>query len=332
VRFNDGGTLRTVVYDTIVDHGVEPIEKKPLFHFMPGSSAYSIATVGCNLQCTYCQNWRISQWPRTHLPRRLEHTKTIAGLDVLAQMIPGKRLAPRQIVADALEHGAASIAYTFTDPTIFYELTYDTSVLAQAAGLRNVLVTSAFISDAPLRKLAPVIDAANIDLKFFQDESYRRISRARLQPVLEAIRLLHDLGVWIEITTLVIPGVNDSPRELGEIAGFIRSLGREIPWHVTQFYPTYRMLDRPATPVETLRLARKIGLAAGLKYVYEGNVPGEGDGEHTVCAECGTVLLERFGVTLRVNRTRDGRCPACETPLDGVGMEGPVRPVEVTVS
>jgi pyruvate formate lyase activating enzyme len=331
VRFNDGGTLRSVVYDTVVDHGVEPIEKKPLFHFFPGSSAYSIATVGCHLQCTYCQNWHISQWPRTHLPRRLERADTIASLDLLAQMIPGRRLTPRQIVAEAKEQGAAAIAYTFTDPTIFYELTYDTAVLARAAGLSNVLVTSAFISEAPLRKLVPVIDAANIDLKFFRDESYRRISRARLQPVLEAIRLLHDLGVWIEITTLVVPEVNDTAEELGRIAGFIRSLGRDVPWHVSQFYPTYKMLDRPCTPVETLRRAREIGLAAGLKYVYEGNVPGE-RGEHTICAECGTVLIERFGVALRLNRIRDGRCPACATTVEGVGMDGTTRRMAVAAS
>jgi pyruvate formate lyase activating enzyme len=324
VRYNEDGKLWTVVYDAIVDGGTEPIEKKPLFHFLPGSTAYSIATVGCSLQCTYCQNWQISQWPRTHLPRRLpraaENPFGAVGVDDLAGRIPGDRRTPQEIVDRAQQAGAASIAYTFTEPAIYYELVWNTAVRAKLAGLRNVLVTSAFINDAPLQQLADVIDAANVDLKFFDQTSYRRISRARLQPVLDAIRHLRRMGVWVEITTLVIPGVNDGPRELRQIAEFIRSVGAEVPWHVSQFHPAYRMTDRPVTPVETLRRARAIGLDAGLKYVYEGNVPGEA-GEHTVCSECRTVLVERTGTELRVNRIHDGACPACGTPVDGVEMD-----------
>lgn len=318
VRINHHGRLYTLVYDRIVAHSLEPIEKKPLFHFFPGSTAYSIATVGCCLRCTYCQNWDISQWPKTHLPRR-----TAWGEDAdpgqLARRIPGRHTTPQQIVDAAVRRGARSIASTFTEPTIFFELAYDTAVLARAAGIKNVFVTSGFIHEAPLRRIATVLDAVNVDLKFFRDTSYKRISRARLAPVLDAIRSYHDLGVWTEVTTLVIPGLNDSDEELGQIAAFVRSVGPEVPWHVTQFYPTFEMLERPPTPIATLRRARRIGLAAGLRYVYEGNVPGEG-GEHTYCYGCGGRLIERHGHEMRGSRLREGRCPDCGTPIDGVGL------------
>lgn len=182
-----------------------------------------------------------------------------------------------------------------------------------------MFVSSGFTSPEPIRRIAPVLDAVNVDLKFFREQSYTHISRARLQPVLDAIRLYHDLGVWVEVTTLVIPGVNDSDDELRDIARFVRSVGAEVPWHVTQFYPTYRMLDRPPTPIETLRRARTIGLEAGLRYVYEGNVPGEG-GEHTRCYACGTLLVERVGHRVIANHLRAGRCPECGVRIDGVGL------------
>jgi pyruvate formate lyase activating enzyme len=318
VRVNHRGTLYTLVYDRIVAHSVEPIEKKPLFHFYPGSTAYSIATVGCCLRCTYCQNWEISQWPKAHLPRRTAWDDE-AALGELARRIPGRHVTPRGIVDAAVRAGARSIAYTFTEPAIFFELAYDTALLARAAGLKNVFVTSGFINEAPLRRIATLLDAVNVDLKFFREASYKRISRARLAPVQEAIRSYHDLGVWTEVTTLVIPGLNDSDEELGDIAAFVRSVGPEIPWHVTQFYPTYEMLDRPPTPVATLRRARRIGLAAGLRYVYEGNVPGEG-GEHTRCYQCGAVLIERHGHRVLRHRLADGRCPNCDAGIDGVGL------------
>jgi pyruvate formate lyase activating enzyme len=221
----------------------------------------------------------------------------------------------------ALDAGASSIAYTFTEPTIYFELAYDTAVVARARGLKNVFVTNGYISEHALRKIATVLDAANIDLKFFREASYRRISRAGLQPILDAIRLYHALGVWVEVTTLVIPGLNDSDEELRHIAEFIRSVGPEVPWHVSQFYPAYKMVDRPETPVATLRRAREIGLGAGLRYVYEGNIPGQGH-ENTVCPACRTVLIERFGFAVRLNRIKDGRCPACETWIEGVEMDG----------
>jgi pyruvate formate lyase activating enzyme len=319
VRVNHEGTLYTLVYDRVVARSVEPIEKKPLFHFFPGSTAYSIATVGCGLRCTFCQNWAISQWPKTNLPRRIARGDSDTALARLAEAISGKPMSPRQLVAAARAAGARSIAYTFTDPTFFLELALDTAVIARDAGLKNVFVTSGFINEAPLRRIAPVLDAVNVDLKFFREESYKRISRARLAPVLDSIRLYHDLGAWTEVTTLVIPGINDSDEELERIATFVRSVGPEVPWHVTQFYPAFEMLDRGATPLETLRRARRIGLSAGLRYVYEGNVPGEG-GEHTWCHQCGARLIERYGHRVLRSRLRDGRCPDCRTTIDGVGM------------
>ncbi len=321
MRYNEGGVLYTLVYDRIVASNLEPVEKKPFFHFMPGSLAYSVATVGCNQQCTFCQNWEIAQWPRDELPRRLggDHQESQFSLAALGEVIPGRAQSPDAIVDAALRFGASSIAYTFTEPTIYFELAYDTAVKARARGLKNLFVTNGYISDSAVRQIATVLDGANVDLKFFREESYRRISRAGLQPVLDAIRLYHMLGVWVEVTTLVIPGVNDSDRELSQIAAFIRSVGPEVPWHVSQFYPTYKMVDRPETPIATLRRARAIGLNAGLRYVYEGNIPGQGH-ENTFCPACRTVLIERYGFAVRANRIKDGCCPACGTPIAGILM------------
>ncbi len=327
VRYNHGGRLYTLVYDKVVAREVNPIEKKPLFHFYPGSRAYSISTVGCNLRCTFCQNWQISQWAKERLPKRIEPGGTAVPepvcpmLAALEEAVPGEPVTPRSLVEAAITTGCMSMSYTFAEPTIFYELAYDTAALARARGLKNNFVSNGFINEAPLRELAGVLDAANIDLKFFKEETYRRISRARLQPVLDAIRLYHDLGVWLEITTLVVPGLNDSDEELTHIAEFIRSVDPRIPWHVTRYYPAYRMWDRPPTEVESLRRARELGFAAGLRYVYEGNVPGEG-GENTYCYNCKTLLIERYGFYVHINRIHDSRCPECGTLIDGVGMSG----------
>jgi pyruvate formate lyase activating enzyme len=278
------------------------------------------------LRCAFCQNWQISQWPKDHLPKRLNPKGFVETpepvcpqLLELEHAIPGEPVTPKGIVEAALAAGATSIAYTYTEPTIFYELAYDTAVLARRQGLKNIFVTSGFINEAPLRELATVLDAANIDLKFFKEESYRRISRVRLQPILDAIRLYHQLGVWVEVTTLMIPGINDSDEELDGIARFVRSVGEEVPWHISQFCPAYKMADYPVTPLATLRRASDIGRAAGLRYVYEGNVPGE-RGENTYCYHCGSLLIHRYGFSVRGNRIREGRCPDCGAVLDGVGM------------
>jgi pyruvate formate lyase activating enzyme len=323
VRYNKSGKLYTLVYDKVVSRILDPVEKKPLFNFLPGSMAYSIATVGCNLRCAFCQNWEISQWPKEHLPKHVEEGKEKEPLcPVLLTMersIPGEAVTPAEIVQGALRAGAASIAYTYTEPTIFYELAYDTAVLARANGLKNIFVSNGFISEAPLRQLAGVLDAINIDLKFFSEESYRRISRARLQPILDAIRLYHDLGVWVEVTTLVIPGLNDSEQELHGIAEFVRSVGAEVPWHISQFYPAYKMENYPVTPLDTLHRAAKIGRDCGLRYVYEGNVQGSTEA-NTYCYCCQTLLIKRYGFHVLANRIREGRCPECNTLIDGVWM------------
>lgn len=300
VRENRDGILYSLVYGKIISQNVDPIEKKPLFHFLPGSRSYSIATVGCNLQCEHCQNFEISQFPRYE-----------------KREIPGQEATPDQIVAGAKNSGAASISYTYTEPTIFGEFAYDTAVLAKKAGIRNVFVSNGFMSEKSATALGQIIDADNIDLKSFSDSFYRKVCKARLQPILDTIARMKALGVWLEVTTLIIPGLNDSDQELKELAGFIKKVGPEIPWHVSAFYPTYKMLDRPRTPVETLRRARQIGLETGLRYVYTGNIPGE-DGEKTFCYACGELVIDRMGYTIRRNYLKGGACAKCGAAIDGV--------------
>ena len=299
VRRNDGGTLRTLVYGRSIAQAVDPIEKKPLFHFLPGTTSFSIATPGCNFRCRHCQNADISQMP---------HDRGV---------VAGEELAPAEVVSRARAAGCASIAYTYTEPTIFFEYAFDTAVLAREAGLRNVFVSNGYTSAAALTAIAPYLDAANIDLKSSRDDFYKRICGARLDPVLETLRLYRRLGIWIEVTTLVIPGENDAEEDLAGCARFVaEELGRSVPWHVSAFHPTYRLLDRPRTPAATLRRARQIGLAAGLHHVYEGNLPGEG--EETACPVCGHGVIERVGYEVTNNRLRDGRCPDCNAAVAGV--------------
>lgn len=328
VRVNRGGRLSTLVYDRVISHGAEAVEKKPLFHFLPNSTAYSIGTAGCNLKCAFCQNWQIAHWPRFNSPfgpasrgKEQEHKDGFAAIERFAAAVPGEPLSPEQIVDNALRSGAASVAYTYTEPTIFYELAYETAGLARKAGLRNIFVTNGFTRSEPLRRLGGVLDAANIDLKFFREESYRRLSGGRLQPVLEAIRSYHELGLWIEVTTLIMAGINDSEEELRGMAAFIRSVGREIPWHLSRFFPAYEMVDHPVTPLESLHRARRIGHECGLRYIYLGNVPGEDTG-HTCCPACGSLLVERSGSGFAANRMDNGHCRDCGTRIEGVWSAG----------
>lgn len=253
VRENQGGILYSLVYGRIAAAHVDPIEKKPLYHFLPGSTSYSIATVGCNFRCDFCQNFGISQ----------------------AREIEGEAVEPGDIVREALSLGCQSVSYTYTEPTIYFEFAYDTAKLAREKGLKNVFVTNGFITEPPLRMIAPYLDAANVDLKSFRDEYYHKYCGGKLEPVLKALKLYKELNIWLEVTTLVIPGLNDSETELMDIANFIKNeLGEGVPWHVSAFYPIYKMTDRPPTPAETIYKARDIGLKAGLKYVYTGNLPG----------------------------------------------------------
>jgi len=299
VRENRDGVLYSLVYDKVISQNVDPIEKKPLFHFQPGSLSYSIATPGCNFRCKHCQNADISQLPVDR-----------------GGIIVGNPVTPYTIVESARRRGCSSISYTYTEPTIYFELAYDTARLAVEAGLKNVFVTNGYITPEALTTIKPYLHAANIDLKAFSDDFYRKICGARLKPVLDAIRLYKEFGIWIEITTLVIPGHNDTDNELTGIAQFIKSVGEDIPWHVSRYHPTYRLVDQPGTPVEILAHAREIGLEAGLRYVYEGNVPGQG--EDTICWRCKKTLIKRSGFSIRQNMIKDGKCGFCGVQIDGL--------------
>jgi pyruvate formate lyase activating enzyme len=300
VRENKDGILFTLVYGKLIARHVDPIEKKPLFHFYPGSRSYSISTVGCNFRCLHCQNYEISQYPHEYAD------------------IPGEEMSPEQVVNETQRSGCMSISYTYTEPTIFYEFAYDCARLAHEKGIKNVFVSNGYTSPEATRLIAPYLDGNNIDLKGDED-FYRTIVGGRLQPVRETIKLMKELGVWVEVTTLIVPHHNDSKGFLQEAADFMKSVDPAMPWHVTQFYPTYRLLDQGRTPVSTLRRAREIGLRTGLKYVYEGNVPGEG-GENTYCPSCGELLIERSGFTLTKIRMKDSTCSKCGARIDGVGM------------
>jgi pyruvate formate lyase activating enzyme len=302
VRENRGGKLYSLVYGKSIAIDIDPIEKKPFFNFFPGATAYSIATVGCNFHCLNCQNWEISQMPKGKEGK-----------------IIGQELSPKEIVANAKRKGCKCIAYTYTEPTIFFEYAYDTAKLAHEQGIKNVFVTNGYTSSEAIKAIAPFLDAANIDLKGFSEDFYHKICGARLQPILDNIKLYKELGIWIEVTTLIIPGYSDDESQLREIAEFIKSVGEDIPWHITVFYPAFKLQDVPPTPIESLRRARKIGMDVGLRYVYEGNVPGEG-GENTYCYNCGKLIIGRYGFEIRANKLINGSCPNCMTHIDGVGL------------
>ncbi|MFZ5569914.1 MAG: AmmeMemoRadiSam system radical SAM enzyme [Thermodesulfobacteriota bacterium] len=303
VRENRSGTLESLVYGRLIARHIDPIEKKPIFHLAPGSRSYSIATVGCNFTCRFCQNADIAQMPADHNGR-----------------IVGEPVLPAVIVEEAAETGCRSIAYTYTEPTVYFEYALDTARLARARGLKNVFVTNGYMSAEAIEMAAPFLDAANVDLKAFRDDFYREYCGARLEPVKATLVDMKKRGILVEITTLLIPGLNDDPRELAALADFIvTSLGPETPWHISRFHPTYRLTDRPATPLAGILEARDIGLAAGLAHVYCGNTPGE-KGESTFCGACGGLLIERYGYTIRQNRIAAGRCPACQSSIHGVEL------------
>ena len=251
VRENINGILYTKVYGRTIAQHVDPVEKKPLYHFYPGSKAYSIATPGCNFHCHFCQNWDISQIINGEIPES------------------GQKATPEQIVWDAKHTGCKSIAYTYTEPTIFFEYSYDTARLAHETGLKNIYVSNGYMTYEMLDVMSPYLDAVNIDLKAFRDETYRRIIGARLQPVLDNLKKIKQLGIWLEVTSLIIPGINDDPKEIRDMANFIAvELGLDVPWHISRFFPAYKMNNVTETPLKTLQVAKKIGLEAGLNYVY----------------------------------------------------------------
>jgi len=299
VRVNRDGTLYTLVFGKAISRNVDPIEKKPLYHFLPGSRSFSIATVGCNFHCGFCQNWQISQ---------------LSGAGD-GESLPGRWFPPEDVVEEANCARCASISYTYTEPTIFFEYAWETASLARDAGIRNVFVTNGYMSRQALDRIAPCLDAANVDLKAWSDDFYRKVCKGRLEPVLATIRHMKERGVWVEVTTLVIPGENDDESQLEGIARFIASVGVEIPWHISRFHPDYRFTEHGATPLETLEKAQAIGKRHGLRYVYLGNV---GEDSHTSCFRCRKMIVRRnAGSAVQVNLV-DGRCPACGAPIDGV--------------
>jgi pyruvate formate lyase activating enzyme len=303
VRKVEDGELKLLVYGLAAAVNIDPVEKKPMFHFLPDSTVFSLGTVGCNFRCSFCQNYDISQYPKEH-----QHK------------IVGQELPPEAIVELALEKGCESIAYTYNEPIVFFEYTYDTAKLAHEKGLKNIYVTSGYETHKAIDLLAPYIDGMNIDIKAFTDEFYKDICGARLKPVLEAVKYAHQKGIWIEITTLLIPGKNDSDEEIREIAKFIASIDPSIPWHVSAFHPTYKMLDVPRTPASTLLRAYNIGKEEGLKYLYVGNIDDE-DHESTYCPKCNHRVIDRSGYIGQyvTNELKSGGlCPNCGYQIEGI--------------
>jgi len=301
VRENQSGMLLTLVYGKAIARHVDPIEKKPLFHFLPGTLSYSIATVGCNFRCKFCQNADIAQMPTDH-----------------KGVIMGDTVTPQEVVAAAKKSGCRSISYTYTEPTVFFELAYDTAKIAHEHQIRNVFVTNGYMTAEALEMIEPYLDAANVDLKAFSDRYYKELCGARLKHVQETLKRMKSCGILVEVTTLIVPGLNDDKAELQDLAGFIaQDLGTETPWHISRFHPTYKLTDRPPTPVKTLTVAREIGLDAGLKYVYTGNVPGN-SAENTYCYNCGEIVIERRGFQVGALRIKDGKCSKCGVEIDGV--------------
>ncbi|RFT15504.1 MAG: Radical SAM, Pyruvate-formate lyase-activating enzyme like [Candidatus Saccharicenans subterraneus] len=300
VRQNLDGVLYTHVYEEAIAAHIDPIEKKPLYHFLPGSKSLSIATIGCNFRCPFCQNWEISQ-------TRLSDGKS---------GIQSRHLPVKEVVRQALLSDCESISYTYTEPTIFFEYAYETARLAKESGLKNNFVTNGYMTAEALEEIKPYLDAANVDLKFFRDESYQKMCKARLQPVLDSIQKMRELGIWVEVTTLVIPELNDSEEELRGIARFLAGVDRDIPWHLSRFHPDYKYLKSVNTPLATLKRAREIGQAEGLRYVYLGNVWGEGEDTH--CPQCGTAVIRREGLWVKSNLLEDGHCPKCGQTIAGI--------------
>jgi pyruvate formate lyase activating enzyme len=299
VRKNMDGVLMSLVWGRSIAASVDPIEKKPLFHFLPGSLAFSIATVGCNFRCKFCQNSDISQYP------------------IKTGKITGEELLPEDVVKSAIARECDSISYTYTEPTIYLEYVLDTARLAKENSIANTMITNGYISvDVVKESLGGLIDAANIDLKSFSDDFYKRLCSGRLQGVLDAIKAYYEAGVWIEITTLLIPGENDSADEIRDIAAFIRSISPDIPWHISRYYPHYQYDKAPPTSVSDIEAARDIGLSQGLKYVYTGNVMGH-IGENTFCPGCGKEIIRRRGFFVTEKAMRGNSCLHCNQTIPG---------------
>ncbi len=302
VRANNGGTLYTLVYDKVISANVDPIEKKPVWHVAPGSTSFSIATVGCNFRCSFCQNHSISQMP---------HDRGV---------IVGDDIPPAKIAEMAQARGCKSVSYTYTEPTIYYELARDTMVEARKRGLLNVFVTNGYMTRDMLDDSRGLLDVANVDLKAFNDRFYSKYCKAKREGVLDTLVQMKKIGIWVEVTTLLIPGLNDDLSEIRQMARFLKEeLGPETPWHVSRFYPQYKCLEIPPTNPKAIEEVWQIGLDAGLYYVYTGNMPWS-TGEKTNCPGCSRVLVERMGYSIRENAIKDGKCPDCGYKVDGIDL------------
>ena len=299
VRENRGGTLFSLVYGQVIARHVDPIEKKPLFHFLPGTSSYSIATAGCNFKCLFCQNADISQMPKDR------------------NQILGEEMTPEIVLEEALRSRSSTISYTYTEPTIFFEFALDIARPAASRGLRNIFVSNGYMTEECLKEISPNLHGANVDLKGFSEKYYKELCGAKLKPVLKTLELMKKMNVWVEVTTLLVPGLNDSKEELQQLAKFLVNLDPDIPWHISRFHPTYRLTNVRATPPESIRKAKDIGYEAGLRYVYTGNLPGD-DGEKTFCHQCKELLIDRYGFYVRKNVIANSRCPKCSAEIPGV--------------
>jgi pyruvate formate lyase activating enzyme len=290
--------LFTIAYGNPCSVHVDPIEKKPLFHFLPSSASFSIATAGCNLACLNCQNWEISQ----------RSPKDTQNMDLM----------PAQVVDEAIANGCKTIAYTYSEPIAFYEYTFDTARLARTKGLRNLMISNGYINEKPLRDLAKYIDGANINLKSFSEEIYAKLNGGSLEPILRTLKILKEQGVWLEITNLVVPGWTDKMDMIIAMCDWLVQNGfRDNPLHFNRFFPLYKLTSLPYTPQNTLEKAREIALKAGMKFVYIGNVPGS-PAENTTCPNCRKVVLERRGFTILANNLEKGSCKFCKTAIPGV--------------
>ena len=298
MRENIGGTLFTHAYGEVVAANVDPIEKKPLYHFLPGTRSFSIATPGCNFKCAFCQNWQISQMSKKE-----------------RKNLPVYRLSIESAVEQAVSYACKSISYTYTEPTVFFEYAFDVARLAKRKGLRNVFVTNGFMTREALDEIRPYLDACNVDLKSFREDFYKKTCKGSLKPVLESIEYMKKIGIWVEVTTLVVPGENDSEQELGQIAEFIARVDPDMPWHVSRFHPDYKFTQQPPTPIQTMQSAVRLGKKAGLRFIYMGNVAGD---TNTVCPGCSETVLTRTGYAVGVPKMQNGKCSFCGATIPGV--------------
>lgn len=335
VRMNRNGQLVSLVYGRAAAAHVDPVEKKPLFHFLPGQPVFSIGTLGCNFHCQFCQNWQISQPGRAGRRREPEPSverEKRSGEIARRLARSGQHLPPEEIVSICRARGVPMIAYTYNEPTVYYEYTFDTARLAFEHGIRNIYVTNGFQTLAAIDSIAPYLHAMNVDLKGYTEQFYRATCGGRLEPVLRNIEYVAQrTDIWIEVTTLVVPGMNDSDAELRDIAQFLASVSCDLPWHISAFHPDYHIRDRPATPRERLERAYTIGIEAGLRYVYVGNLT-DPERTNTYCPQCGEALIHRMWYEARPvwlepphgdlvdgeETGLPGECPECGTVIAGV--------------